>query len=140
MGNVIERLENRRMLAAGQFDTSFDGDGRAPQSFGAGQLIGLQPDGKIVLQRTDVGGFRLARLNADGSTDATFLGGATLTENTNQAYFDISATGKIAYVVATSKSDETQIGVFKADGSPDTSFDTDGQEVLKLGYAAQRVA
>jgi uncharacterized delta-60 repeat protein len=139
--SMMESLESRRMLAAGQLDTSFDGDGRSPMSFGAGQLIGLQPGGKIVLQRTDVGGFRLARVNTDGSVDNTFLGGGTLTDTSNSAYFDVSPVdGRIAYVVATSKSTETQIGVFKADGSPDNSFDTDGKEVLTLGYAASQVA
>ena len=122
---VVEQLESRRMLDAGQLDTSFDTDGRSAMPFGAGQLVGLQPDGKIVLQRTDVGGFRLARVNPDGSVDSTFAGGSTLTDTTNGAYFDVSPVdGRIAYVVATSHSDETQIGVFKADGTPDNAFDT----------------
>src|SRR5437870_4692129 len=96
--SMIEPLEQRRLLAAGQFDTTFDTDGRAQMPFGAGQLIGAQPDGRIVLQRTDVGGFRLARINANGSVDSTFLGGATLTDTTNAAYFDLNPTnGKIAY-------------------------------------------
>ncbi len=142
MTSMMETLEARRMLSdAGQLDTTFDGDGRSPQSFSTGQLIGIQPGGKIVLQRTDVGGFRLARVNSNGSIDNTFLGGQTLTEIPGTAYFDVSPTdGRIAYVAATSKNTETQIGVFKADGSPDNSFDTDGKEVLTLGYAASQVA
>src|SRR5262245_49152557 len=128
--SVMESLEARRMLSdAGQLDTTFDGDGRSPQSFSTGQLIGIQPGGKIVLQRTDVGGFRLARVNSNGSIDNTFLGGQTLTEIPGNAYFDVSSVdGRIAYVTNTNKTTETQIGVFKADGSPDNSFDTDGKE------------
>lgn len=138
---MVEQLESRRMLDAGQLDTTFDTDGRSAMPFGAGELIGLQPDGKIVLRRTDVGGFRLARVNPNGSVDSTFAGGSTLTDSTGLAYFDVSPVdGRIAYVVGTSHSDETQIGVFKADGTPDNSFDTDGKEVLKLGYAAQYIA
>jgi uncharacterized delta-60 repeat protein len=141
-GFQLETLEHRRLLSdAGQLDTTFDGDGRAQMTFGAGQLIGLQPDGKIVLERQDVGGFRLARVNTNGSTDDSFKGGATLTEISGTPWFDVNpADGRIAYVVGTSKTTETQVGVFKADGSPDTSFDGDGKIVLTLGYAAQRVA
>src|SRR5580765_4756860 len=130
MTRIMETLESRRMLsAAGQLDTTFDGDGRSPMSFGAGQLIGIQPGGKIVLERTDVGGFRLARVNTNGSVDGTFVGGSTLTEISGNVTFDVSPVdGRIAYVANTSKTTETQIGVFKADGSPDTSFDTDGKK------------
>ena len=67
---MVEQLESRRMLDAGQLDPTFDTDGRSAMPFGAGQLIGLQPDGKIVLQRTDVGGFRLARVNPNGGAIA----------------------------------------------------------------------
>lgn len=141
-GVQVERLEQRRLMAdAGQLDNTFDGDGRSPMTFGSGQLLGLQPDGRIILQRQDVGGFRLARLETNGSTDSTFKGGATLTEISGTPFFDVSGTdGKIAYIAPTSKTTETLVGVFKADGSPDTSFDGDGKAVLNLGYAASRVA
>jgi uncharacterized delta-60 repeat protein len=140
--SVIEALESRRLLsAAGQLDTTFDGDGRSLMPFGAGELIGIQPGGKIVVERTDVGGFRLARVNTDGSIDSTFVGGSTLTDVSNTPFFAMNPSdGRLAYVVATSKSTETQIGVFKADGSPDKSFDTDGKETLTLGYAASYIA
>src|SRR5690349_19242341 len=91
--SMIEALESRRMLAAaGQLDTTFDGDGRAPMPFGAGQLIGIQPGGKIILERTDVGGFRLARVTTTGGVDNTFLGGSTLTEIPSNVSFSVSPT------------------------------------------------
>ncbi len=140
--NVIEPLEHRRMLAdAGQLDLTFDGDGRSPMSFGGGELIGLQPDGKVLLRRNDIGGFRLARLNTNGSVDSTFKGGAALVDAAGTPFFDVSPVdGRIAYVTGTSNENQTQVGVLKADGSADTSFDSDGKKVLDLGYAAQRVA
>jgi uncharacterized delta-60 repeat protein len=138
---TLERLESRRMFAAGQLDTTFDTDGRSQMPFGAGQLIGLQPDGKIVLQRQDVGGFRLARVNSNGTVDSTFVGGATLTSASGTPYFDVNPLdGRIAFIAPTTKSNETKVGVFNADGSPDNSFDGDGVITLNLGYAAQRVA
>jgi uncharacterized delta-60 repeat protein len=138
---TLERLESRRMFAAGQLDTSFDTDGRSQMPFGAGQLIGLQPDGKIVLQRQDVGGFRLARVTTNGTVDSTFVGGATLTSASGTPYFDVNPLdGRIAFIAPTTKSNETKVGVFNADGSPDNSFDGDGAITLNLGYAAQRVA
>src|SRR4051812_30358399 len=101
-GKMFEHLEQRRMLAAaGQLDTTFDGDGRSAMSFGAGQLIGVQPDGKIILERTDIGGFRLARVNKDGSVDNSFVGGATLTSTTGTPTFAVNPLdGRIAYIAA----------------------------------------
>ena len=66
------------MAAPGDLDTSFDGDGTATIDFGSLADLGhgavLQPDGKIV-----VGGYTqadeevaVARLNPNGSPDATF--------------------------------------------------------------------
>src|SRR5437764_5207180 len=103
-GIRLERLESRRMLdgTAGQLDVTFDGDGRSLMPFGAGELVGLQPDGKIIVKRTDVGGFRLARLNTNGAIDSTFIGGATLTDATGTLYFDVNSTdGRIAFIAPT---------------------------------------
>lgn len=140
---LIERLESRRLLdgTAGQLDVTFDGDGRSLMPFGAGELVGSQPDGKIIVRRTDVGGFRLARVNTDGSIDTTFLGGATLTAASGTLNFDVNpADGRIAFIAPTSNSKETKVGVFKADGSPDPSFDHDGIRVLTFGYTESYVA
>src|SRR5688500_10110069 len=135
----IERIEHRLLTAAGQLDTTFSTAARAPCPFCPGQRVGVQPDGKIILSRAESGGFRLDRLNADGTLDGTFKGGATLTTHSGTAVFDVSPDdGRIAMVAGTSGGD-TRVAIFKADGSPDTSFDTDGKKDFDLNYAAHRV-
>src|SRR2546430_2822465 len=86
--SVIERLEQRKLLAAGALDTSFDGDGKATIRFGLSQAIpytldasdvAVQSDGKTVVAGTfrPVSGsgqqdFAVARFNLDGTLDQTF--------------------------------------------------------------------
>lgn len=138
--NVIERLERRQLLNAGQLDVTFGGgDGRAPLSFAAGEMVGVQPDGKIIVKRTELSGFRLARLNADGTEDATFLGGARLTQATSVSFEVSPADGKIAFI-GKGHSDDTIVGVFNADGSADVTFDGDGLAFPQLGYVAKDIA
>ena len=63
----------------GQLDTSFDDDG-VLEGVGADSWIEFQSTGKLVLVRSTNSGVTLARLNADGSTDASFGGGGDGTE------------------------------------------------------------
>ncbi|HZN67295.1 MAG TPA: delta-60 repeat domain-containing protein, partial [Tepidisphaeraceae bacterium] len=78
-----EFLETRRLFAAGQFDPTFGDNGAAtlptPFPFRTVQLFGasvLQPDGKLIMTGLigNGGGSDrvLARLNRDGTLDATF--------------------------------------------------------------------
>jgi uncharacterized delta-60 repeat protein len=67
-----------RLNPDGSPDTTFDGDGTATIDFGPGQDRAsgavLQPDGKIVVVGSTQagGGVAVARINANGSPDATF--------------------------------------------------------------------
>ena len=67
-----------RLLPNGSPDTTFDGDGTATIDFAIGSDFGndvvLQPDGKIIVAgyTAEDGDFAVARLNTDGSPDATF--------------------------------------------------------------------
>jgi uncharacterized delta-60 repeat protein len=63
-----------RLKPNGSPDPAFDGDGTATISFPAVLVTGaaLQADGKIVVAGSSAGDFAVARLNADGSPDATF--------------------------------------------------------------------
>jgi uncharacterized delta-60 repeat protein len=74
-----------RYLSNGSLDPSFSGDGKASFGFGSGRqdaatALAIQPDGKIVVAgySGDMNGenhnFAIARLNANGSLDATFSG------------------------------------------------------------------
>ena len=64
--NVLERLENRRLLSDVALDLTFGDAGSAPE--GGSLLVAPLADGKI-LTVTD---HSAARLNADGSVDPTF--------------------------------------------------------------------
>jgi uncharacterized delta-60 repeat protein len=137
----VELLETRRMMDAGQLDLDFSGDGRAPFPFGIGILVGVQTDGKIVHTRQDDNGIRLARLNADGTNDASFLGGQTLTEFSGAFDFDMNPTnGRIAMVAGDDNpTNDTRVAVFDADGSPRNEFSTDGLVDLDLNYVAEKI-
>jgi uncharacterized delta-60 repeat protein len=78
-GNVggLQKMTVTRLNPNGSPDTSFDGDGTATIDIGpmidqAGDAL-LQPDGKIVVTgSTQGGGIGVARLNPNGTPDATF--------------------------------------------------------------------
>jgi uncharacterized delta-60 repeat protein len=137
----IERLEPRRLLAAtaGEIDLTFGGgDGRATTSAADGFLIGLQPDGKILLAAGS-GNFvyALDRLNADGSPDATFHSVAAA--QNAPSFFAISPSdGSIAELVSTG------VRVFNPDGSVRTAFAGDGiasyDSELPLPFTPERIA
>jgi uncharacterized delta-60 repeat protein len=76
---TVERLEDRVLLAAGDLDSTFDGDGRVTLDVGGGIVqvndMDIQQDGKIVVvgSRSSASpsdsDFLIARFNRDGSLD-----------------------------------------------------------------------
>ncbi|MBT2444062.1 DUF11 domain-containing protein [Streptomyces sp. ISL-36] len=74
-----------RLLADGNPDASFSGDGRTTTDFDGGselaRAVVLQPDGRIVAAGRRGGDFALARYQTDGSLDIGFSGdGRTVTD------------------------------------------------------------
>jgi uncharacterized delta-60 repeat protein len=69
-----QKMTVTRLRPNGALDPTFDGDGTATIDFAAVLVTGaaLQPDGKIVVSGSSAGRFAVARLNPDGSPDATF--------------------------------------------------------------------
>jgi uncharacterized delta-60 repeat protein len=72
----LQTMTVNRLRPNGSPDTTFDGDGKVTIDFGplsdlANDAV-LQPDGKIVVAGSSVGGVAIARLNPNGSPDATF--------------------------------------------------------------------
>lgn len=67
----------------GTYDTSFSGDGVAPDYyFQSGLRLFLQPDGKYFVYGTsNASGFRLVRYNADGTLDSAFGTNGAVTTN-----------------------------------------------------------
>jgi uncharacterized delta-60 repeat protein len=122
----------------GSLDTTFHNDGKVAIGFGGdeGALdIALQDDGKLVLVGGETGNplnadFEVARLNSDGTLDASFDGdgkletgfGATLWE-TGKAVA-IQPDGRI--VVAGDDRARALVARYHPDGDLDDSFDGDG--------------
>ena len=106
-GKILLGFERHlvRLNPDGQLDDTFQ---YVPTQQGYFESIGLQPDGKIILQR---GGDGLVRLNRDGSVDSTFQ----LAQQGHLAL--VQPNGKILiYGVS-------RLHRLNADGSLDSSFD-----------------
>jgi uncharacterized delta-60 repeat protein len=124
----------------GSLDATFDGDGMLTVNVttGAdyGYALALQGDGKILMAGYATGtsnNFALVRCNANGSLDTTFDGDGKLTTDftsgDDRAYdLAVQSDGKIiAAGYATGTSADFAMARYNADGSLDTTFDTDGK-------------
>jgi uncharacterized delta-60 repeat protein len=138
------------VLTAGQPDPAFSGDGFAPTGFGGANdeayaVLALS-DGKTLIGGNAYMGsdfdFLLARLNADGSLDATFGTGGIVTTrvgtSSDRIYsLALQPDGKIlagGYTWNGSNYDFALVR-YHADGSLDTSLDSDGIVTTGIGSA-----
>lgn len=142
----MELLEERRVMAVGMLDTTFDGDGVAYvdfQAFDAATDVVVQSDGKVIaigVADNGVGGdFALARFNVDGSLDTAFGTAGKVTtdvsgdDNVSQAA--LTSDGKIVVAGTNNSSSFRGFSVVKynTDGTLDTSFSADGKVTTLLG-------
>lgn len=145
-----------RFSANGALDSSFSFDGKVAIDFDAGAgsdyctAIALQSDGKIVVSGSTSTGaangsdFAVARLNSDGTLDASFGGGTGKTtigfdlgsSNNDTAYgLAIQPDGRI---VVAGSADTTANGTdfavvrLNSDGSRDTAFNLTGK--VSVGF------
>jgi uncharacterized delta-60 repeat protein len=143
-----------RLNADGSLDSSFDIDGKAIISVGSGIdqafSVTVQPDGKIILAgSSDNGGgnydFSLVRLNPNGSLDTTFDadGKAIIPVGSLSDYgrsVSLQTDGKIlvaGYSFGTvGINNDLSLIRLNADGSLDTTFDTDGKVIIPSGVGA----
>ena len=147
-GNANVDFAVTQLNPDGSFDRSFDGDGTAGVDFGGtdqAYAVELQPDGKIVvggMTGTNVD-MAVARLNRDGSLDATFDPGGpdgpgkwTFDHGGNDYVQDllVQPDGKIV-LAGYGRSPKTDFVVTRInpDGSPDGSFDGDGTSGADFG-------
>jgi uncharacterized delta-60 repeat protein len=114
----LSALTFRSPAAPGDVDLSFD-----PGSGVNGKVsaVAVQPDGKLVIggRFTTVRGLartNLARLNADGSGDASFNAGTASTGWFNLFALALQSDGKVLV------GHDNGITRFHSDGSPDTNF------------------
>jgi len=127
----------------GALDLSFDTDGIATTSFGAGDgyaySIAIQSDGKIVVAGySDTGSqdlFAIARYNTNGTLDNSFgIDGIVTTaiagSSSNRAHgVAIQSDGKIVavgYYGSASTGNDFAVVRYNTNGSLDLSFDSDG--------------
>src|SRR5262245_40407269 len=148
---VVETLESRQLMAAGDPDLSLAAFGRTTLSFpGEPDFqvndVAVQKDGKIVLAGQIRGLFSVARLNFDGTPDLTFafngLFKDIVGENSVGSASAVAIQGDGRIVVAGVSTDmpRSVLGVplgfshpqftvvrYMPDGSRDRSFDFDGE-------------
>lgn len=138
---IIFFFSETSLLRAQWFDNTFDTDGivthqYAPQGSSA-YTMSLQHDGKIVLAGSATTGinaaFSIARFNTDGSADTTFgSAGSVITQlgtGSSIAYASvIQPDGKIILTGWCNNGNDFDFGLvrYNTDGTPDTSFDSDG--------------
>jgi uncharacterized delta-60 repeat protein len=138
VGSVVESLENRRLLTAGDLDLTFGIGGRYvdPHELEPTDLA-VQPDGKLLVSGTglsDVGS--VLRLNADGTPDTPFgsHGYATSGFGPFVAFAYAVAAGPGGRITVAGFAgpyrdeipSEATLVVYNANGTPDRSFDGDG--------------
>jgi len=136
-----------RYNSNGSLDTTFDTDGKVTTDFGisdSGNGVALQSNGTIIVAGTHYDGsdnnFAMARYNSNGSLDTTFDTDGKVTwdfggqEIGNDVAIDTN--GKIV-VVGHTRSDfslsQFALARYNSNGSPDTTFDTDGMVTVQFG-------
>jgi uncharacterized delta-60 repeat protein len=121
----------------GSLDPSFGGDGKVVTAITSGAYaneVAIQPDGRIVAVgaaagRSSTGVFAVARYLPDGTLDAGFGGGGTVTTAVTEGGDEATAVaiqpdGKI--VVGGSNRDRFELVRYEADGTLDPTFGTGG--------------
>src|SRR5690348_15914669 len=88
----VEILEHRRLLAAGDVDTTFGNVGVVDTSFGSAQAhvfaVAIEPDGKLVAVGEVIGqGYAVARYNTNGTLDTSFGNSGTVIINSDGGAF-----------------------------------------------------
>jgi uncharacterized delta-60 repeat protein len=138
-----------RYRTDGSLDPGFGADGKVTTPIGPGDDRAhaiVQKDGKTVVAGTSFNGsnddFALVRYNADGSLDTTFDGDGKVTTpigpGDDRAYGLAIEQGKLVAAGASwnGSDDDFAVARYNADGSPDTTFDGDGNVTTPVGPGA----
>jgi len=134
-----------RYNSDGTLDLSFDSDGIVTTDLGSddyARAVGVQSDGKIIVagySGSDNIDFALVRYNSDGTLDITFDSDGIVTGDfggeDNGRAVAIQSDGKllVAGYAASVNNDDFALVRYNSDGTPDLSFDSDGQTTTDLG-------
>jgi uncharacterized delta-60 repeat protein len=127
---LIEPLEPRRLLSAGDLDPAFGSAGVVVYPDIATPPVGIatQSDGKYVVATHDA----VYRFRADGSLDKTFGTRGRVTPGFTLYGVGIDHHGKIA-VGGGTKDFKWAAARYNTDGSPDTTFNGTGRIVTHVG-------
>lgn len=142
-GNASVDFVAMRLGVNGGVDSSFAGSGSAVVDFGGtdamNQMI-ILPDGRLVLvggTSANAGDFAVARLNADGSADASFGPGGKRTVDFGGADEAVAvaaqADGKLVVVGRGGSGKNMAVARLNVDGTPDMGFGTAGKASVDLG-------
>jgi uncharacterized delta-60 repeat protein len=127
-----------RYLSSGSLDRSFGSGGEVALPAGSAGAVARQPDGKLLVAGSGHGDFMLVRYNADGSLDTTFgRGGKARTAfgsmGAQAQSVAIQADGKIVAAGPLGEDAGFALARYKANGSLDTTFGTNGRVTTKVG-------
>jgi uncharacterized delta-60 repeat protein len=134
-----------RYSSDGALDVSFDSDGIVTTDLGSddyARAVGVQSDGKIIVagySGSDNLDFALVRYNSNGTLDTSFDSDGIVTSDfggeDNGRAVAIQADGKllVAGYAAGVNNDDFAVVRYNSDGTPDLSFDNDGQTSTDLG-------
>lgn len=136
-----------RYTTAGALDTTFDTDGKVSTDLGDTDSISglvVQSTGEIVAVGNSNGDFGLVRYTSAGALDTTFDTDGKVTTDIGTSSADtaysvaLQSDGKI--LVAGSSAGNFALARYNADGSLDTTFDTDGVVTTDIGTSSTDAA
>jgi uncharacterized delta-60 repeat protein len=154
-GNSVNDFSLVRYSSNGTLDATFNGSGVLTTAIGASTDVAnsviQQADGKLVVAGYSYNGsdndFALVRYNSNGSLDTTFNGTGKLTSAIG-ASDDVAtsviqqADGKLVVAGDSSNGSTYDFALvrYNSDGTLDTAFDTDGQQLTNIAEASRAVA
>lgn len=147
-GDSDLRVAVARLRPNGSLDTTFSGDGKKVFGWGAisrASAVLVLPNGKILLagfSGPEGGNIQVARLNANGTLDATFGSGGKAAVDFGGDDFGLAmarqANGRIL-VAGRSSAGGAVVARLRADGALDPDFGGDGRVTLPGGGSASAV-
>jgi uncharacterized delta-60 repeat protein len=116
-------------------DVGFDGDGVLATTLSTNSITAFESDDKIVVASNLFSSILLTRYNANGTLDTTFDGDGQLTVNFGSG--GVASAVKITpdnhIVVVGYNSANMMVARYNPNGSPDTTFDSDGLQTINFG-------
>jgi uncharacterized delta-60 repeat protein len=124
-----------RLNANGTLDNTFDGDGILKEFSFAPYItisylysLAIQTDGKILLGGAKFGKFSVARINSDGSFDATYATNGIYSNTTDigKCKLKLQTDGKLLATYSHPMDTSVNVTRLNSNGTPDLSFGSSG--------------